>query len=357
MPVYLDESPGGHNRFSRTQRDSTGELQVSAARCIHVGLINNMPDGALQATERQFLTLLGSASDNVVVRLSLYSLPGIPRTGPGLCHANRFYSGIEALWDRRLDGLIVTGAEPHATKLEDEPYWGSLARVAEWAESNAHSTIWSCLAAHAAVLHTDGIVRRRLSGKRFGVFECARASDHHLTEGVAAPLGVPHSRWNDIPEKELTDRGYRVLLRSGDAGADTFVKRRKSLFVFFQGHPEYDANTLLLEYRRDVGRYLRHESTTYPPLPRGYFGRDTIDLLTALRERTLSNRRIESLAAFPTALAEGGLSNLWRAAAVLVYRNWLAYLWTQKERRSRERSVRNLCASGGQTYGPLVAGK
>ena len=27
-----------------------------------------------------------------------------------------------------------------------------------------------------------------------------------------------------------------------------FVKQRQSLFVFLQGHPEYDANSLLLEY-------------------------------------------------------------------------------------------------------------
>jgi homoserine O-succinyltransferase/O-acetyltransferase len=36
-----------------------------------------------------------------------------------------------------------------------------------------------------------------------------------------------------------------------------FVKYNRSLFVLLQGHPEYDSATLLREYRRDVGRFLR----------------------------------------------------------------------------------------------------
>ena len=84
-----------------------------------------------------------------------------------------------------------------------------------------------------------------------------------------------------------------------------FVKQRKSLFVFFQGHPEYEANTLLLEYRRDIRRFLRRERDTYPPMPQGYFDEDTVDALTAVRERALSDRREELFEEFPTALVAG----------------------------------------------------
>ena len=46
---------------------------------------------------------------------------------------------------------------------------------------------------------------------------------------------------------------------------DLFVKKKeKSLFVHFQGHPEYGAQTLLKEYRRDIKRFLRGERETYP---------------------------------------------------------------------------------------------
>jgi homoserine O-succinyltransferase len=307
--------------------------QGSAARSIHIGLINNMPDGALEATERQFRTLLDSVSDGVNVRLSLYALPDVPRTEPGRLHISRFYSGIESLWNTRLDGLIVTGAEPLAPNLRDEPYWGNLTKVLDWAEDNIHSTVLSCLAAHAAVQHNDGIGRRRLGDKRLGVFECARASDHQLMAGVPTLLQMPHSRWNDLPENELTDCGYTVLTRASDGGVDAFVKQRKSLYVFFQGHPEYEGNTLLLEYRRDVGRYLRRERDMYPAMPEGYFDRDTADVLTKLRQRALSYRNNELLDDFPTAQVGKGIPNTWSPVAARVYRNWLEYLCAQKERR------------------------
>ena len=111
------------------------------------------------------------------------------------------------------------------------------------------------------------------------------------------------------------------------------MKLRKSLFVFFQGHPEYEAHSLLLEYRRDIGRFLRGERDTYPPLPQGYFDKDTVTALAALRERALSDRREELLADFPTAQAAGKVSNTWRSAARRLYRNWLSYISAQKAQR------------------------
>ena len=71
-----------------------------------------MPDSALKATERQFLSLLDAAADGVEVHLSLYALPGVPRSETARRHLDGFYSSIENSWDRHLDGLIVTGTEP-----------------------------------------------------------------------------------------------------------------------------------------------------------------------------------------------------------------------------------------------------
>ena len=318
------------------------EFRESDANCIDIGLVNNMPDAALKATERQFLTLLDAAADGMVVRLTFYTLPDVPRTDAGRRHVSTSYSGVDDLWDSHLDGLIVTGTEPKAPNLKDEPYWESLIRVLEWAEHNTHSTVWSCLAAHAALLHMDGIDRRKLSDKRFGVFECARVSDHPLMAAAPSRLPMPHSRWNDLPEDALTSSGYRVLTRSEHAGVDAFVKQRKSLFVFFQGHPEYEATTLLLEYRRDIRRFLQRERETYPPLPRSYFDDDTVAALTALRERARSDRREELLEAFPTTLLAAKVTNTWRPVAARVYRNWLSYMCARKARARTARSGRGV---------------
>jgi homoserine O-succinyltransferase len=322
----------------RRHRKAPTGFHESDPNCIDIGLINNMPDAALDATERQFRALLGAAAKDIVVRLTLYTLPEVPRNEFGRRQVSS-YSNIDELWDRRHDGLIVTGAEPRAADLKDEPFWGSLTRVLEWAERHTHSTILSCLAAHAGILHIDGIVRRPLGDKRFGVFECVRVSDHPLTAAAPSRLQMPHSRWNEIPEEALLACGYRVLTRSEDAGVDAFVKQRKSLFVFFQGHPEYDATTLLLEYRRDIGRFLRGERDTYPPMPQGYLDEETVLALTILRERALSDRREEMLAEFPIAMAAGKVRNNWRSTAQGLYRNWLLYICAAKKQSgARDRS-------------------
>jgi len=304
----------------------------SDAAALDIGLVNNMPDPALDATERQFRALLAAAADGRAVRLTLYTLPEVPRTDFGRQQIAK-YAPLDALWDAAHDGLIVTGTEPQKTDLSDEPFWGSLTRVFDWAEDRTHSTILSCLAAHAGILYLDGIARVPLGDKRFGVFECERVAEHPLTASTPPTLRMPHSRWNEIDERALLAGGYRVLTRSASGGVDAFVKQRKSLFVFFQGHPEYEAVTLLLEYRRDIGRFLRGERDTYPAMPQGYFDDDTIRTLTELRDRALSDRREALLAAFPTALAAGRVTNSWRVSAESLYRNWLRYISARKTRQ------------------------
>ena len=91
---------------------------------------------------------------------------------------------------------------------------------------------------------------------------------------------------------ELTACGYSVLTKSVQAGVDIFVKqKRKSLFVHFQGHPEYGALTLMKEYRRDIRRFLRKERETYPSMPLGYFDTTADKLLTDFRDAVLADRR------------------------------------------------------------------
>ena len=321
---------GTSGRAERLRRAARTRRREPVPSCLDIGLVNNMPDAALHATERQFLALLQAADAGIEIRLTLYTLPEVPRGDFGREHVSR-YSDLRDLWKSHHDGLIVTGTEPRAADLRDEPFWESLTNVLEWAESHTYSTILSCLAAHAGILHIDGIARRPLGDKRFGVFECVRVSDHPLTAAAPSHLQMPQSRWNEVPEEALLACGYRVLTRSEGAGVDAFVKQRKSLFVFFQGHPEYEATTLLLEYRRDIGRFLRRERETYPPLPHGYFDEETVTALTALQERARRDRREELLAEFPTAMAAGKVANTWRSTAESLYRNWLQYISAQKQ--------------------------
>jgi homoserine O-succinyltransferase len=339
MPVYLNGNSPSRDLWPSNGRPGKPAADPGGIRAsVNIGLITNMGDAALEATERQFLALLSAAAGGTRVRLSLYALPDVPRNDFGRDRIQRSYSLLQDLWESRLDGLIITGREPRTPNLKDEPYWNSLIEVLEWAEENTSSTIWSCLAGHAAILHMDGIHRRRSNEKRCGVFDCVQSAGHPLLEGLPAYIKVPHSRWNDIPEDELAACGYSVLTRAEDAGVDTMVKQRNSLFVFFQGHPEYESDTLLLEYRRDVKRYLKGETNTYPSMPRSYFDQNTTAALKALQEKALVDRDQQLLAGVEAALDGKRVSQTWAPTATRMYANWLRYLYEQKHRRARDRS-------------------
>ena len=334
MPLYVDRSrkvKDGDASLIWPRRRAALRLVERSSRCVTIGRVNNMPDSAFRATERQFVSLLEGASDGIPVRLVLYALPGIRREGASLHHAESFYSSVETLGETRLDGLIVTGREPVTADLRTEPYWESFTRVLDWARESTYSTVWSCLAAHAAILHMDGIERRKSEHKHFGVLECTREQGHHLLTGTAPRFRVPHSRWNGVAGRELVNRGYTVLASSNGAGVDTFIKQDGSLFVFFQGHPEYEADTLLREYRRDAARYLRGESENYPLVPVGYFNRATEDALSALREKALNGREEQLFEQVSAVLKKLEIENTWRMTAAVIYRNWLKYICSCKE--------------------------
>jgi homoserine O-succinyltransferase/O-acetyltransferase len=318
-------------RMANGHKASTASSRAERAeQSITIGLLNNMAGAAFKATERQFVSLLESASEGIGVHVSFYTLPGLSLAESGGHHFASHYQSVEKLLDTRLDGLMVTGREPKMADLRDEPYWESFTQVADWARDNTHSTVWSCLAAHAAILHMDGIRRRRNEEKNFGVFECVRVIEHPLMEGVPAHFHVPHSRWNGVAESDLTAHGYRVLSRMVGNTVDTFVKQEGSLFVFLQGHLEYESDTLMREYRRDVGRYVKGEADAYPLLPRGYFDRATEAALELLREKAASRRGMALLNSAAAVMESAQVENTWQRSASLIIRNWLQYICAQK---------------------------
>jgi homoserine O-succinyltransferase len=309
----------------------SGESYGAGAECVRIAFLNNMPDAALEDTEMQFFELLDAASGEIPVRLKLHSLSGVPRGERGDQHLKSFYFSTDDLLNSRFDAVIMTGTEPRQANLRNEPYWSALTEVLDWAESNTVSTVLSCLAAHAGVLHSDGINRHPLSDKQFGVFDFTTATNHQLTAGAGERVRFPHSRWNEVQADALNGCGYLVLTQSAGGGVDSFVKKKKrSLFVHFQGHPEYGAQTLLKEYRRDIKRFLREERETYPSMPKGYFDATAAKLLTDFRDTVLSDRREELMEGFPEAAVIGGLKSTWRSSAMSIYRNWLQYVASKK---------------------------
>jgi homoserine O-succinyltransferase len=308
-------------------------LRGNARPGVVIGLVNNMPDSALRATERQFRELLSVASrENIAVRLKVFALSELSQSEAARSYVQQNYEDIGELWTQSVDGLIVTGREPRTPLLSDESYWPTLAKLFDWAEEHTASTIWSCLAAHAAVLHASSISRHAFREKLSGVYTSTKAADHPLLSGIPKQWRVPQSRYNGLREDELRLSGYEILSRLPDSGADMFIRGKKSLFIYMQGHPEYEPHTLMSEYRRDIAAFLAGEREHYPEAPQGYFNRETAKMMAEFRQRALRDRDIDALKTFPIVGAEGKLAHTWRKPAIRFYANWLSYLSEKKTR-------------------------
>ena len=131
---------------------------------ITVALVNNMPDSAFLDTENQFRgAALGRRGAGI--EFELYTIKEIPRSEKVAALIEERYRGLDELWTRPPDALIVTGTEPTQVQLRFEPYWPYLARLLEWAADHVRTTLLSCLASHASLLLFDGIEREPAAGE------------------------------------------------------------------------------------------------------------------------------------------------------------------------------------------------
>ena len=324
------------------QAPETGptEYYPGIARPLVIGLVNGMPGESGRYTEQQFRGVLAASAGDTPIELRFLSLEAFAPGGAAVP-----------------DGLIVTGMPPRAAALTDEPCWHNLTRLADFAIEHGVPTVWSCLAAHAAVLYLDGIERRRLPQKLSGLVACVRTDAlHPSVSGLPRRWRVPHSRYNELPEDDLRARGYRMLSRSPAAGADLFLKDVGTPFLFCQGHPEYDADTLLREYRRDIRQFLTGERDSYPAPPERMFGRKVTALLAAFRDRALDARSVDILAEFPWTSCVAELSHSWRSVAVRLYANWLTQVAEIRARRREAGAARRVPASSRMPDAALVLG-
>lgn len=273
---------------SKVFRPLAPQTRLAGEKPIRIGLINNMSDGAIARTEYHFTHLLQQAAGGVAVEVVYYSLPAILRSGKIREHMAASYQPIDALWDNPPDAFVITGAEPRERSLPDEIYWKPLTTLIDWIDELGVPAMFSCLAAHAAVLHMDGVSRATLDDKCFGVFEHEAVQEHPLMAGAGRHMWLPHTRWNQVNEAELVRAGYQILSRSADVGVGFFARERRSLWLFCQGHPEYEGPDLLREYRRDVARFLSGQRATYPDLPRSYFRDSDSQMLLAFRQQAIA---------------------------------------------------------------------
>jgi homoserine O-succinyltransferase len=314
-------------------------------RELHIGLLNMMPDAALEATERQFFRLVGESNQIAQFYMHPFSIANLPRSDKGRAHIAQYYESFEQIKESGLDALIITGANVVGPELSTQPFWQPLIEVIDWAFEHVTSTLCSCLATHAVLEFRYGQKRRPLEFKRWGVYSHRVVSrTHPLIAGVNTRFDVPHSRFNQIDRAQFDAARLPVLVESEVAGVHLATSEDQFRLIFFQGHPEYDSISLFKEYKREVLRYISGELSEYPPFPENYF---SLQQQAILNEHKLAINKAKqtstTLPEFPEALISRDLDNTWHDTAEAIINNWIGqvYQLTSVDRKKPFKDVIN----------------
>ncbi len=327
--------------FSRLLKEGGNVLADKDAihqdiRELHIGLLNMMPDAALEATERQFFRLIGESNQIAQFYLHPFSIPNLKRNEAGQAHVDSYYESFAQIKDAGLDALIITGANVTGPNLSNEPFWQPLIEVIDWAYENVTSTLCSCLATHAVLEFRYQQKRRALGFKRWGVFaHNVVQRNHPLVTGVNTQFDVPHSRFNQVDRQQFLDANLHILVESKIADVHLAVSEDQFRLIFFQGHPEYDSISLLKEYKREVINFFNRIIDNYPPFPDNYLSPQAQAILGEYQVQVIAAKQNkQSLPEFPETIIEPHINNTWHDSAEAIINNWLGqvYLLTHMER-------------------------
>lgn len=288
MPIIIPKdipafkTLAGENIFVMSQKRAASQ----DIRPIEIAIVNLMPTKIV--TETQLMRLLSNSP--LQINVTLISTESYTGKNTPLEHLKRFYKPFSEIRNRKFDGMIVTGAPVETIDFEEVKYWPELENIFEFAKTNVTSTIFICWGAQAALYHYYGIRKRLLDKKLFGVYGHKKLVEYEqLLKGLDDVFFMPHSRHTTIDEDAVKGVDGLELLASSDIAGAAILKSADNRFFFITGHAEYDRETLLYEYERDLAKGMKIEK------PENY-----ID-------------------------ADGKVNMSWASTANLLYVNWLNY--------------------------------
>ena len=206
-----------------------------------------------------------------------------------------FYKNFNEIKNDKFDGLIITGAPVEHMKFEDVAYWEELKTIMEWSKTNVTSTLHICWGAQAGLYYHYGIGKDKSDKKTFGIFKHKKNEKHcFLLRGIDDYFYAPHSR-HTYTDKNKILANDKIKLLSETIDGDVYIVESKDMKnIFITGHPEYDKETLNIEYKRDILKGLNIEK------PVNYFN------------------------------DKGDIEMTWLSNSSLIFSNWINYYVYQK---------------------------
>ena len=258
-------------------------------RPLNVLILNLMPTKIV--TETQILRKLSNTP--LQIQVELLQTSSYRSRNSDSEHLASFYTTFDQVKDRKFDGMIITGAPVENLDFDQVEYWEELCQIMAWTPTHVHSTLHICWGAQAGIYHHYGVPKYELPQKLFGVFEHKLVKPSSpLVRGFNDLFMAPHSRHTEVHAEDIEAHPDLELIAVSDEAGVYIAKSTDSRNFFVFGHPEYDTDTLMKEYERDIAKGMDM------PLPRHYFPGDD-----------------------PTRTPHA----TWRAHAQLLYTNWLNY--------------------------------
>jgi homoserine O-succinyltransferase len=215
---------------------------------ISVAVLNLMP--SKPATERQLVRAFrGGGATVAFTWLTTYShkSKSADAAGYGLTLKN--------VKDKKFDVFVITGAPVELLKFEQTAYWDEFKEIVDFARKNARLCLCICWAAQAALYHLYGVRKELLPAKHSGVFIHTAGENAVFFKGLKN-FYMPHSRYASLCGADINR--CKTLVTEAECGSEiNALSSQDKRFLFITGHPEYDADTLHLEYKRDLAKGLK----------------------------------------------------------------------------------------------------
>jgi len=291
MPVIIPNDLPARDILAKENVFFMDEDQASHQdiRPLEIAIVNLMPTKVV--TETQLIRLLSNSP--LQVKVKLISTESYKSKNTSEEHLLSFYSGLSDIIDRKFDGMIITGAPVEKMEFTEVDYWDELVQIMEYSKTHVTSTLHICWGAQAGLYYHYGIPKYRLREKMFGVFaHRVLVPGNNLLKGFDDIFYVPQSRHTEVRREDIEKVPELEVLAESDKAGVFIVATKNGRQIFATGHAEYDAQTLALEYQRDVNLGLPIK------LPENYYLEDD-----PIREPVVT----------------------WRGHANLLYYNWLNY--------------------------------
>lgn len=224
---------------------------------IRLAIINIMPEA--EKYEESLLKLFIDFTE--IIEIVFVRLINHKYKSSDAQHLNAFYTNFDnAVSCKKPDGLVITGAPVELVQFQSISYYNELLEILKYANNHIKSTLGICWGG-IFIGNYLGIKNQILSEKLFGVFPAEYTSENNWLKYKTAVFNCPQSRYAGLDQTDLENsekEGAINILCKSDEGGGFIFESSNHKFVAHLGHPEYEPERLIFEYKRDTAKGLNH---------------------------------------------------------------------------------------------------